>query len=229
MIVHRDIAQGTPEWRALRYAEAVGQKFGTLTFVAVTGTGKENRISGKFLCDCGVLASLPVGRVLGGSIGSCGCRARLGRKPTHGMRGSPVYGSWRAMKERCLNPSNKDYPRWGGRGITIAPEWESSFEAFFLHIGPRPKGTSLDRIDNNRGYEPGNVRWAAPAQQARNRRDTWTVSIRGVEYPSVADAAKAFGVSDTTIVRWCDGYTDKRRGRGRRPAEPGCTRRRMYS
>lgn len=77
------------------------------------------------------------------------------------------------MIKRCENPKNHAYPRYGGRGITVCPEWRSDFAAFLRDVGPRPSpDLSLDRIDNNGNYEPGNVRWATAAQQAQNRRNS---------------------------------------------------------
>lgn len=148
----------------------------------------------------------------------------------HGMRYAPEYQAWQGMKNRCLDPNHKDYPRWGARGITIFPAWIASFEAFYAHVGPRPDGMTLDRIDNTRGYFPGNVRWATPLEQAINRRDTWSVEIEGVVYNSVEHAARALSVSTMTITRWCDGYVDARRPhRGRVPSRPGCHRWRKYA
>ena len=94
------------------------------------------------------------------------------------------------MKQRCLNPCDKDYARWGGIGVTIDPRWVLSFEAFYRALGPRPPGTTLDRFPDAGGnYEPGNCRWATPKDQARNRRDVVLVnSDRGIEkLPDVAD------------------------------------------
>ena len=135
----------------------------------------------------------------------------------HGKRYSPEYSSWMAMKGRCLDPGHKDYPRWGGRGITVCKEWANSFEAFFSHIGPRPSGTSLDRKDNRLGYHPGNVRWATRSEQQRNRRDSRRWHIRGREFETLAEAAIAFGVTKQTVRRWAIGAFDARRGRFTQP------------
>lgn len=89
----------------------------------------------------------------------------------HGMYNTPEYNAWRAARQRCTNPGNPRYVDYGGRGIIMAEEWAVDFTAFFGHIGPRQPGMTLDRIDNDRGYEPGNVRWATPSQQQMNRRN----------------------------------------------------------
>jgi hypothetical protein len=86
-----------------------------------------------------------------------------------GGKPRPEYWSWHNAKRRCSEVSNSHYHRYGGRGITMCPEWYNDFSAFIAHIGPKPDGTTLDRIDNNKGYEPGNVRWTTPSIQAFNR------------------------------------------------------------
>lgn len=89
-----------------------------------------------------------------------------------GSRGqSPTYQSWRAMKARCLRPQSRDYPRYGGRGIGIDARWlgREGFVNFLADMGPRPEGLTIDRIDNDQGYGPGNCRWSTSAEQRHNR------------------------------------------------------------
>ena len=80
-----------------------------------------------------------------------------------------TYRSWQAMRDRCNRPKNIGYPYYGGRGITYDPRW-NSYEVFLADVGERPPGTTLDRIDNDGNYEPGNVKWSTPREQALNRR-----------------------------------------------------------
>lgn len=104
---------------------------------------------------------------------SIGC-ARSWVARTHGAtlraNKSPEYESWMAMKSRCLNPRATGYAYYGGRGITICERWRGSFQNFLSDMGERPKGTSLDRIDNDGSYEPANCRWATAKEQVANRR-----------------------------------------------------------
>ena len=107
---------------------------------------------------------------------------QLGRsRRVHGHAGgvgsvgqSPTYQSWRAMKGRCLYPRHRDYARYGGRGISIDLRWlgHDGFSNFLADMGPRPAGTTLDRIDNDGNYGPDNSRWATPQAQRANRPTT---------------------------------------------------------
>ncbi len=95
----------------------------------------------------------------------------VARNLRHGGKGTPEYVAWNAMVQRCVRASHPAFKNYGGRGIVVCAEWRHSFTAFLAHIGSRPSGNhSLDRIDNARGYEPGNVRWATLSMQAANRR-----------------------------------------------------------
>ncbi len=87
---------------------------------------------------------------------------------SHGQSNSPTYVSWCAMKSRCLRPCMRSYPRYGGRGITICDRW-MVFANFLADMGERPKGMTLDRIDNDGNYEPGNCRWADNKTQHKNK------------------------------------------------------------
>lgn len=126
---------------------------------------------------------------------------------THGMSKTPTYTSWMLMRARCYYPGSPGFPGYGGSGITVCDRWRDSFDAFLADMGERPSGTTLDRIDNSKGYEPGNCRWATPAQQSANRSATklcpivrsqavFLVLEAGLSCRSVGSA---FGVYGTTI------------------------------
>lgn len=170
-----------------------GDRFGRLQFMSISeGQGKGKPRLGLWRCDCGNGTVVPITRVVNGYTVSCGC-FRPGN-PTHGMRSSAEYTSWQAMLRRCHNETDKDYPRYGARGIQVCDAWRGSFAAFFAEIGPRPAGTTVDRIDGTKGYEPGNVRWATPKEQARNRRDlTMVKTPNGLM--ALVDYAASIGIT----------------------------------
>ena len=145
-----------------------GDRFGKLTFVMDTGERRRGYRVGLFICDCGRETRQRISGVKGGHPKACGCSNPVQIK--HGMTDAPEFISWSAAKNRCRNENYDGYRNYGGRGITMCAEWQVSFAAFYEHIGPRPLGTTLDRIENDKGYEPGNVRWATPSQQIANRR-----------------------------------------------------------
>ena len=123
-------------------------------------------------CDCGAYTSVKGCHLVTGHTISCGCANRHDGLKTHGMCYTPTFSSWISMRRRCYDPNMPGYPAYGGSGITVCKEWQDSFEAFFAHMGERPAGTSLDRIDNDGNYEPGNCRWATRLVQNRNRRNS---------------------------------------------------------
>lgn len=90
----------------------------------------------------------------------------------HGWAGTPTYKTWSAMRSRCRDRSNGSWPSYGGRGITVCERWDSSFESFLADMGERPSlDHSIDRIDNDGNYEPGNCRWLTRAEQNARRKD----------------------------------------------------------
>lgn len=192
------LQQGTDEGRQARYARFTGARVGSLTFNGLIDApkGQGRRLIGAFGCDCGKQIEFPASRVLvEGSKTHCGCQTNRVTNLRHGGRYSPEYSSWIAMRRRCLNPADKDYPGWGGAGITIYLEWVNSFEAFLAYLGRRPPNTSIDRIDPRRGYEPGNVRWATSSEQARNKKNSVNVKTPLGEM-ALVDYAKAIGITN---------------------------------
>lgn len=103
------------------------------------------------------------------------------------------------MRQRCLYPNNAAFDRYGGRGITICERW-LVFRNFLTDMGERPPGLSIERIDNNRGYEPGNCKWASPAEQSRNKRNNRFYTIRGVT-GCLHDLIRRFHFDKSTIYR----------------------------
>src|SRR3990167_1870630 len=121
------------------------------------------------------------------SRGFCQCHhdkerraGRLSTLITHGMRHTPEYKAWQAMKQRCTNPKGVGWIYYGARGIQVCENWREDFSAFFACVGPRPsRRHSLDSYpDNNGNYAPGNVRWATPSQRSENRRRSLRCSLR---------------------------------------------------
>lgn len=162
--------------------DLTGQRFGRLAVLHRLPTEKY-RSQWACVCDCGTQVKGNANALREGKTLSCGCLRRENARVngaiadgsaniTHGLSLRPEYRVWKGMKQRCTpNPSNKAREGYFDRGIRVHPRWLGSFEAFFADMGPRPSAHhSIDRIDNDRGYEPGNCRWATRTQQNRNRR-----------------------------------------------------------
>ncbi len=112
----------------------------------------------------------------------------------------PLYRTWKNIKQRCLNPKNTGYHNYGGRGIKMCQQWQSSFDVFVKDVGVRPSlGHSIDRHpDLNGNYEPGNVRWATRKEQANNKRTTHLIEFRGETLP-LLDWARRMGLSTCAL------------------------------
>jgi hypothetical protein len=120
------------------------------------------------------------------------------------------YLAWANAIQRCENPKNEHYPRWGGRGIHMCAIWRASYRAFLADMGPKPTPThQLDRIDNSKGYEPGNCRWATPTEQSSNTRRNRFVEFDGVTLTISAWARKLGIPEDRIRGRLDNGWTTR--------------------
>lgn len=133
----------------------------------------------------------------------------LGQKRTrHGLSETGAYRCWHKMKLRCMDETTDSYERYGGRGIAVCERW-LSFANFFEDMGERPLGKTLDRIETNENYEPGNCRWATASEQQRNRRGNFLVDFRG-EKLTVAEIKERSGSQrsrNTILYRLGRGWT----------------------
>jgi hypothetical protein len=152
-----------------RLVDMTGQSFGRLTVIGrAENAGKRTRWLCR--CECGGEKPFQRGDLLFGRAVSCGCY-RNAVHTKHGLCHTSEYSIWAGMNDRCSNPNNNAWKYYGGRGIKVCDRWRASFEAFFADIGPRPTSKhSIDRINNDGNYEPGNVRWATATVQANNKR-----------------------------------------------------------
>jgi hypothetical protein len=185
---------------------AVGSVFGDwITLASPVRDYQRRRTTVLCRCVCGKEKEVMSRSLRTGVSASCGCTGNklAGKKrSTHGhtthTSHSPEYASWNSMRQRCHNPKAMAYAYYGARGITVCEQWRESFATFLADMGGRPNGHSLERVDNDRGYNPGNCRWATTTDQMRNTRRAVRVTLDGEEMNVTAACAK-LGISPQRI------------------------------
>jgi len=197
--------------------DLTGQRFNRLEVISYAGTiGKPKRKEATWncKCSCGTNVIVRAHSLRQGKTQSCGCLGKENWKEltqknllkmnrgceAHGMSKSSLYFVWRAMKKRCQNKNDSDYVYYGARGIAVCERWLNSFANFLEDMGECPKGLTLDRIDNNGNYEPGNCHYVTQKEQARNRRSTRLEHHNG-KTQCLKDWAKELNISYHVLLK----------------------------
>jgi len=188
-----------------RFIDRTGARYGRLVVKGLDATrptaANGRRIYWICRCDCGAEKSVTGHQLQSGDTQSCGCARRelhSNRLATHRLSASPTYRSWQAAKDRCINPRNVKFPAYGGAGVRMCSRWLTSFDNFLTDMGMRPAGHTLDRIQPEGHYEPGNCRWATPRQQTLNRRTSRLIEWRGAAV-LLADVARMERLPRTSL------------------------------
>ena len=190
-----------------RTIDLTGQRFGRLIVLERVGTSKSGRIKWLCQCDCGKSATTTGTNLRTGVTKSCGCymieceTTRIKEIcTTHGKSHTRLYRTWKNMKQRCYNPNNTYYHRYGGRGITICAEWKQDFKAFYdwaMSNGYTDELT-IDRIDVNGNYEPSNCRWVTKEIQNKNTRRNINITYKG-ETHNVREWSSILNININTL------------------------------
>lgn len=178
--------------------DLTGQKIGPWEVLKMLSDVKGHGAQFQCRCRCGNISIIKGYRLTGGHH-SKGCRlcSGVGQLRRDNLL---TYNSWRGMRERCTNPNHIAYPYYGGRGITVCNRWLFSFDNFLNDMGPKPKKTSLDRIDSEGNYEPGNCRWATSTTQGRNTRRNQITD----EQAAIIKKALSLGMIEHDIAILCN-------------------------
>ncbi|MBO5663596.1 MAG: hypothetical protein J6V82_04430 [Clostridia bacterium] len=187
-----------------KYLDLTGQRYGRL--VAIKRITRPSQMKNRsawwlFKCDCGAEFKTNANNVRSGRIKSCGCWQRE-RLLTHGKTGTKLFGIWCGMRQRCSDVNNRDFQRYGGRGITVCDEWQTDFRPFYNWAIASGYADSLtiDRIDVNGNYEPSNCRWATRKEQANNRRTNIYLTYEGDTF-TLAQWAERTGIAGDTLSK----------------------------
>ena len=189
-----------------------GIKQGKLTVIEEVGKNAHGAYLWKCACECGAECVKNTNTLNSGvksCSASCGIAESNRNRARHGAYRTKEYRTWIGIKRRCFNPDSTYYHRYGGRGITMHPAWVDSFEQFLVDVGPAPKGMTIDRINNEGNYEPGNVRWSTRKDQSNNREVTIRDEVDGVTL-TLSEIADKYGIKYMTVFQR---YTKGLRGK----------------
>lgn len=181
--------------------DLIGARFGRLLVLSFVDRNKRGQSRLAAMCDCGSEVLVKATNLRTGNTKSCGClrtEMKAERKFVHGQSHDPTYKTWVSMLQRCINPRVPAYERYGGRGISVCAAW-GSFTGFLADMGDRPAGTTIDRIDVNGNYEPGNCRWADAKTQQRNKTTTKRHHFNGVT-ATIGELCEMFGGNAKTAA-----------------------------
>ena len=182
-----------------RRKDLTGNKYGRLTVIEDAGKNKHNQVMWKCRCDGGNTITVRADGLTTGHTKSCGCY-KSDIHATHRKRNTRLYEIWRSMRKRCGLDTVHNYNDYGGRGITVCPEWRDSFQNFYewaMDNGYR-EDLSINRINNDGNYEPSNCTWSTQKEQANNRRSNHVVTVNG-ETHTVTEWAEITGISRRAI------------------------------
>lgn len=188
-----------------RRIDLTGRTFGRLTVIQFAGTNKRGSYMWLCECECGNTKVVDGADLRRGGTKSCGCLAAENtsrRTYVHGMTGTKIHNEWLRMKTRCREETPYGPSQYSKRGITVCEKWANDFQSFYDDVSVLDNfgepGYSLDRIDNDGDYEPGNVRWATPLMQANNRGNNIWLTYNGETYTQ-AEWARKLGINYGTL------------------------------
>lgn len=175
-----------------RANDLTGKRFGRLVALGPIRIDWKRSVVWRCRCDCGTEVSVSTRGLRPDRTRSCGCltvESTIRRNTKHGMSHTSIHNTWKKLINRCTCPTNDSYKNYGARGISVCEAWRQSFDNFHFYVAQLPhygeKGYSIDRVNNDGNYEPGNMRWATRSEQSRNRRPRhlWNKSVHGPMVP----------------------------------------------
>lgn len=185
----------------------VGQKFGRLSVLAMNPDRKHSKTTWDCQCECGNKVTVIGASLTKGNSKSCGCLKieSLTERATHGKTGTREYRIWQAMQARCDNAALPGYKNYGGRGIAVCERWRV-FENFFADMGPCPEKFSIERVNRDGNYEPGNCIWANHTTQMRNTRRTRFLTLNGTT-KCLKEWAQQIGIDQASLRERLDKWS----------------------